>query len=96
MLRCLVQRMSSEEIAEKLHMCINTVKTHKRDIYNKMGAYSKDDVIIIAHNYHLTELSEVKLEVIMEVIMEVKGEVKGTIPHEQTASQAIVQPVSLA
>ena len=36
----------------------------------------------------LTELSEVKLEVIMEV--------KGTIPHEQTASQAIVQPVSLA
>ena len=40
----------------------------------------------------LTELSEVKLEVIMEV----KGEVKGTIPHEQTASQAIVQPVSLA
>ena len=40
----------------------------------------------------LTELSEVKLEVIMEV----KGEVKGTIPHEQTASKAIVQPVSLA
>ena len=37
---------------------------------------------------YITELSEVKLEV--------KGEVKGTIPHEQTASQAIVQPVSLA
>ena len=52
-LRCLVQRMSSEEIAEKLHMCPNTVKTHKRNIYNKLDAHSKDEVIIIAHNYHL-------------------------------------------
>ena len=39
---------------------------------------------------YMTELSEVK------EVREVKGEVKGTIPHEQTASQAIVQPVSLA
>ena len=43
---------------------------------------------ITIREIYFTELSE--------VIMEVKGEVKGTTPHEQTASQAIVQPVSLA
>lgn len=52
-LRCLVKRMGTEEIAEALGMTINTVRKHRRNIYIKLGAHSKDEVIIIANNYHL-------------------------------------------
>jgi len=61
---------------------------HYVNFHPLTGTEQPRSIILI----YITELSEVKLEVIMEV----KGEVKGTIPHEQTASQAIVQPVSLA
>ena len=62
----------------------------------------KDTAIHYVNFHPLTETEQprpiilIYITELSEVIMEVKGEVKGTIPHEQTASQAIVQPVSLA
>ncbi len=52
-LKCLVRRMNTEQIAEELGMSVNTAKKHKHNIYDKLGAHSKDDVIVIANNYHL-------------------------------------------
>ena len=44
----------------------------------------------------LTEVSEVKMEVKIEVNSLRSWELKWTIPYEQTASKAIVQPARLA
>jgi len=52
-LRCLMKRKKTEEISQILGMAANTVRKHRRNIYAKLGAHSKDDVIIIANNYHL-------------------------------------------
>ena len=52
-LKCLTRRMNTEQIAEELGMSVNTAKKHKHNIYDKLGAHSKDDVIVIANNYHL-------------------------------------------
>ena len=50
---CLTKKMKTEDISKELGMSVNTVRKHRRNIYAKLDAHSKDDVIVIANNYHL-------------------------------------------
>ena len=50
---CLMKKMKTEDISKELEMSANTVRKHRRNIYAKMGVHSKNDVIVIANNYHL-------------------------------------------
>jgi DNA-binding CsgD family transcriptional regulator len=45
-LQCLPTRMSTTEIAESLHISPNTVKTHLRSIYSKLGVRSRNEAIL--------------------------------------------------
>jgi LuxR family maltose regulon positive regulatory protein len=44
-LRYLVSTMSNAEIASELYLSVNTVKTHQRMIYRKLGADGRRDAI---------------------------------------------------
>jgi DNA-binding CsgD family transcriptional regulator len=44
-LELLLCRLSNKEIAEKLHLSLNTVRTHRRNIYEKISVGSLDDLI---------------------------------------------------
>ena len=44
-LRYLASTMSNTEIASALYLSVNTVKTHQRTIYRKLGAGSRRDAI---------------------------------------------------
>jgi len=44
-LRFLPSQMTNEEIGQALYMSVNTVKTHLRSAYRKLGARSRHDVI---------------------------------------------------
>lgn len=43
----IAQRKSRAEIEQKLFLSQNTVKTHVRHLYAKLGAHSKTDVIAL-------------------------------------------------
>ncbi|MDY7105643.1 MAG: helix-turn-helix transcriptional regulator [Actinomycetota bacterium] len=45
MLRYLVTSMSYREIAAELYVSVNTVKTHVKHIFRKLGASSRDEVL---------------------------------------------------
>jgi LuxR family maltose regulon positive regulatory protein len=44
-LRYLVSTMSNAEIASELYLSVNTVKTHQRMIYRKLGADGRRDAV---------------------------------------------------
>lgn len=52
-LQCLPTRLSTVEIGESLHISPNTVKTHLRSIYNKLGVKSRNEAILQGAKYHL-------------------------------------------
>jgi LuxR family maltose regulon positive regulatory protein len=52
-LRYLPTRLSTVEIAHGLHISPNTVKTHLKNIYEKLGAGSRNEAIIEAARLHL-------------------------------------------
>jgi ATP/maltotriose-dependent transcriptional regulator MalT len=52
-LQCLPTRLSTVEIGARLSISQNTVKTHLRSIYQKLGARSRNEAILNAANRHL-------------------------------------------
>lgn len=49
MLRCLAQGRSTQYMAERFTLSENTVKSHVRNVYQKLGVHSKQDVIDIVN-----------------------------------------------
>jgi DNA-binding CsgD family transcriptional regulator len=56
-------RLSTIEIATKLHISPNTVKTHLKSIYHKLEARSRNEAIVHAIQRHL--ISDSAAEVLM-------------------------------
>ena len=54
-LRCLATGLSRREIGAKLYISLNTVKTHTRELYRKLGASSRADVLAQAEALDLLE-----------------------------------------
>ncbi|HEX6695850.1 MAG TPA: LuxR C-terminal-related transcriptional regulator, partial [Solirubrobacteraceae bacterium] len=52
-LRYLPTIMSNREIARQLYVSVNTVKTHLKQIYRKLGVASRRDAIVRARELHL-------------------------------------------
>ena len=52
-LRYLPTRLSTVDIATTLRISPNTVKTHLKSIYQKLGARSRNDAIVKAARLHL-------------------------------------------
>ena len=44
-LHCLATGLSRREIGAKLYISLNTVKTHTRELYRKLGASSRTDAV---------------------------------------------------
>src|SRR5262249_15337214 len=57
-LRGLAAGLTRREIGEQLYISLNTVKTHTRELYRKLGATSRSDAIIRAEALGLLVLSE--------------------------------------
>ena len=57
-LRCLATGLSRREIGAKLYISLNTVKTHTRELYRKLGATSRADAVAHAEALGLLELTE--------------------------------------
>ena len=55
-LRCLARGLSRREIGAELYISLNTVKTHIRDLYRKLGAASREDAIARAEALGLLDL----------------------------------------
>ncbi|MCI3273873.1 LuxR C-terminal-related transcriptional regulator [Streptomyces cylindrosporus] len=49
----LAQLMSTEEIAEDIHLSVNTVKTHLKSIYRKLGAGRRGEAVRRARELHV-------------------------------------------
>jgi LuxR family maltose regulon positive regulatory protein len=45
--------LSNSEIARELYMSVNTVKTHQRALYRKLGVTSRRDAVHRARLLHL-------------------------------------------
>jgi LuxR family maltose regulon positive regulatory protein len=52
-LRLLPSALSIQEIAAELYLTGNTVKTHARSIYRKLGAHSRADAVLVARSRSL-------------------------------------------
>jgi LuxR family transcriptional regulator, maltose regulon positive regulatory protein len=52
-LRYLPTRLSTTEIAGQLGISANTVKTHLKNIYQKLGARSRNEAIVKAAQLHV-------------------------------------------
>jgi LuxR family maltose regulon positive regulatory protein len=52
-LRLLQSSLSLHEIAVELYLSFNTVKTHARSVYRKLGAHSRDEAVRIARRQSL-------------------------------------------
>ncbi len=50
---CLPTRLSNSEIGERLNISPNTVKTHLRSIYTKLGVRSRNAAILTGAEYRL-------------------------------------------
>ena len=57
-LRCLARGLSRREIGAELYISLNTVKTHIRDLYRKLGATSRENAIARAEALDLLEPSQ--------------------------------------
>ncbi|MGZ4223884.1 MAG: response regulator transcription factor [Solirubrobacteraceae bacterium] len=58
LLRCLATRVSRREIGARLYISLNTVKTHTRELYRKLGATSRVDAVARAEALGLLERTE--------------------------------------
>jgi LuxR family maltose regulon positive regulatory protein len=52
-LRLLRSQLSQREIAAELHVSFNTIKTHTRNIYRKLGVAAREDAIVTARDLSL-------------------------------------------
>ena len=52
-LRLLQGTMSLHEIAAELYLSFNTVKTHTRAVYRKLGAHTRVDAVLIGRQHQL-------------------------------------------
>jgi DNA-binding CsgD family transcriptional regulator len=52
-LQCLPTRLSTLEIGRRLRISPNTVKTHLKNIYRKLGARSRNEAILRGAQLHL-------------------------------------------
>ena len=50
MLALLATHLSGPEIADELHISTNTLKTHTRNIYGKLGASSRTEAVVKAQS----------------------------------------------
>jgi LuxR family transcriptional regulator, maltose regulon positive regulatory protein len=57
-LRCLSSGLSRREIGARLYVSLNTVKTHTRELYRKLGATSRADAVARAEALGLLERVE--------------------------------------
>ena len=55
-LRMLAEGLSNKEIAAKLHMSVDTERTHMMNILNKMGVHSRIQALVFAARYGLVEI----------------------------------------
>ena len=44
-LRCLATDLSQREIGLRLYVSLNTVKTHTRELYRKLGVHSRSEAV---------------------------------------------------
>jgi LuxR family maltose regulon positive regulatory protein len=52
-LRYLPSRLSNAEIAAQLYVSLNTLKTHLRHVYRKLGVRGRGEAIVAAEQLHL-------------------------------------------
>ena len=57
-LSCLARGLSRREIGAELYISLNTVKSHMRELYRKLGASSREEALAHAQALNLLELSE--------------------------------------
>ena len=57
-LRCLAAGLSRREIGARLYISLNTVKTHTRELYRKLGATSRGEAVARAEALGLLERTE--------------------------------------
>ena len=57
-LRCLAAGLSRREIGARLYISLNTVKTHIRELYRKLGATSRADAVARAEALGLLDLTQ--------------------------------------
>ena len=57
-LRCLAAGLSRREVGARLYISLNTVKTHTRELYRKLGATSRADAVHRAAALGLLEGTE--------------------------------------
>jgi DNA-binding NarL/FixJ family response regulator len=55
-LQMLAEGLSNKEIAAKLHMSVDTERTHMMNILNKMGVHSRIQALVFAARYGLVEI----------------------------------------
>jgi DNA-binding CsgD family transcriptional regulator len=55
-LELVFRQVSVEEIAERLHLSIHTVKNHKRNAYSRIGVHSTPEFIVYANDHKLFEV----------------------------------------
>jgi LuxR family maltose regulon positive regulatory protein len=52
-LRLMQSSLSLQEIAGELYLSANTVKTHARSVYRKLGAHSRTAAVLLARQRSL-------------------------------------------
>ena len=57
-LRYLATDLSQREIGARLYLSLNTVKTHTRELYRKLGAHSRSEAVTRAATHGLLDSSE--------------------------------------
>ena len=82
-LRCLATGLSRREIGARLHISLNTVKTHTRELYRKLGATSAADAVARAE-----ELRSARARRITRVISGVSSHSAATVGHARTRRSA--------
>jgi DNA-binding NarL/FixJ family response regulator len=55
-LQMLAEGLSNKDIAAKLHMSVDTERTHMMNILNKMGVHSRIQALVFASRYGLVEI----------------------------------------
>src|SRR5215203_880781 len=55
-LQMLAEGLSNKEIAAKLHVSVDTERTHMMNILNKMGVHSRIQALVFASRYGLVEI----------------------------------------